>query len=183
MQPTRSLSPILRIYLTAIASVLLAACGPASDFKATLAKAKAGDPQAQLDVGLMYLHGKSVTLNSSEGLNWIKQAALKGHPAAQRTYGAMLRVAPPGMGTPEQAREWLEKAARQHDALAQLELASMLGAPNPPNDFVEALKWALLAEKNGATNAPTIRKLIEPQLSASEISQARAKAEAFGKDQ
>jgi TPR repeat protein len=154
-------------------------CGPSSDFNSALAKAKAGDLQAQVDVGMMYLEGKSVTMNSTEGLNWIKQAALKGHPAAQRTYGMLLRVAPPGSGKPEQAREWLEMAANQNDAPAQVEMANMLGLSTPPHEFVEAMKWALIAEKNGATNAAQVIKLIEAQMSATQIAEARSKASAF----
>ena len=130
----------------------------------------------------MYLEGKGVKQSDAEGTRWCKDAAQQGYAPAQRTYGTMLMIGGAVNRNRAQGREWLEKAARQNDALAQAELAGTLGLFQPPFEFVEALKWAILAEKNGATNAPTLRKLIEPQMSASEISQARSKAADFGND-
>ena len=162
-------------------TVLSTGCGPTSNFKSTLEKAKGGDPQAQLEVGQMYLEGRDVKLDGAEGLKWVKQAAQKGLPAAERTYGLILRVAPTGVGTAVQARQWLEKAAAKGDVIAQIELGSMLGLSNPPFEYVEAMKWLLIAERSGATNAPALVQLVSGRMSPAEISQARIRAEAFGK--
>ncbi len=161
------------------AAALITGCGPSSTFKATLAKAKAGDPQAQMEVGQMYLDGRDVKQDGAEGLSWIKQAALKGFPPAERTYGMILRVAPPPGGNVEQGRQWLEKAAHHGDTLAQIELAGIHGLFSPPFDYVEAMKWVLIAEKGGATNTPAIKKMLAAQMSASEVAKARARADEF----
>ena len=158
---------------------LTTACGPSSDFKATLTKAKAGDSQAQLDVGLLYLRGTAVSQSDTEGVNWVKQAAQSGLAAAQRTYGLMLRDGAGANRNPAQGREWLEKAAHQNDAAAQAELAGMLGVFSPPFEPIEAMKWALLAEKNGATNGAALQKIIAVQLTASQLAEARSKASEF----
>jgi TPR repeat protein len=162
-------------------TALSTGCGPTSKFKSTLEKARSGDPQAQLEVGQMYLEGRDVKLDGAEGLNWVKQAAQKGLPAAERTYGMILRVAPTGVGTAGQARQWLEKAANKGDVQAQTELASMLGLFSPPYDYVEAMKWLLIAERNGSTNAAALMNQMVGLMSAAEKSQARIRAEAFGK--
>lgn len=177
-----SLRPETGLLVLLAAASLLLGCGPSSNFKTALARANAGEPEAQLEVSLMYLRGNGVKQNDTEGANWCKQAAFKGLPAAQRTYGMMLRDGAAVNRNPAQGREWLEKAANQNDVPAQMELAGTLGLFAPPFEFVEAMKWVLIAEKNGATNAPAIKKLIEPQMSATELSQARTKAAEFGKD-
>ncbi len=167
------MNPSIRLWSRPSAICLLAllaaagpvtGCGPSSTFKATLAKAKAGDPQAQIEIGQMYLEGRDVKQDGAEGLNWIKQAALKGFPPA---------------GNVEQGRQWLEKAAHHGDTLAQIELAGIHGLFLPPFDYVEAMKWVLVAEKGGATNTPAIKKMLEAQMSASEVAKARARADEF----
>lgn len=59
------------------AAALVTGCGPSGPFKAALEKAKTGDLQAQMEVGQMYLEGRDVKQDSTEGLSWIKQAAQK----------------------------------------------------------------------------------------------------------
>jgi len=135
-----------------------------------------------MEVGQMYLEGRDVKLDGAKGLNWIMQAAQKGLPAAERTYGLILRVAPTGGGTAGQARQWLEKAAAKGDVIAQVELGSMLGLSNPPFEYVEAMKWLLIAERSGATNATAMVQAVSGKMSPAEISQARAKAAAFEKE-
>ena len=169
-------------FFLSLAVVLLTACGDSSEFKTTKEKALTGDPQSQLDLGMMFFLGKGTKVNNDEGVKWCRQAADKGLPAAQRTYGLMLCN---GGGVPRnqaQGRIWLERAANKGDVMAQVELASMLGVFSPPFDHVEAMKWLILAEKAGSTNAPAIIKLVAPEMSPAQMSEARAKAEAFEKE-
>ncbi len=168
--------------LALIAAASLVGCGDSSNFKSTLAKATSGDPQAQVDLGLMYLTGQGVKENEQQALNWHKQAALKGLPAGQREYGRRLRDGIGGGRNLAAAREWLEKAATANDLDAQTDLASLLGTYLQPPEYVEAMKWLLIAEKGGSPAAPAIIKSISGQMSAAELSQARGKAADFGKD-
>ena len=175
----RSRRPAACLLALLAAAALVTGCGPSSTFKATLAKAKAGDPQSQMEVGQMYLEGRDVKQDGAEGLSWIKQAALKGFPPAERTYGMILRVGPTGTGNVEQGRQWLEKAAHHGDVRAQMELAGILGLFTPPFEYVEAMKWALIAENHGATNAAVVKKMLEANMSATDVARARAKAAEF----
>ncbi|GDY23449.1 hypothetical protein LBMAG56_47960 [Verrucomicrobiota bacterium] len=178
----RIVGPATFLLALAAGALLLVGCGNSSAFKATLAKATSGDPQAQVDLGLMYLSGNGVKENEVEALNWHKQAAMKGLPAGQREYGRRLRDGIGGGRNLAAAREWLEKAANANDVEAQIDLAGLIGAYLQPPEYVEAMKWLLIAEKGGSTVVAAGIKSISGQMSASELSQARAKAADFGKD-
>lgn len=171
-----------RPWLAWLASgILLFAGCSSSEFKATREKAMSGDPQAQLDLGLMYLAGKVTKQSDAEAVKWCLKASDQGLPAALRVYGLMLRDGAGVPRNPAQGRQWLEKAANKGDVIAQVELGSMLGLFSPPFEYVEAMKWLIIAERKGATNAPAMIKLVTEQMSPAELAQARAKADAFGK--
>jgi TPR repeat protein len=125
MQPTEpSPRPHLQLASLAVALLLLASCG-SSEFKTLQAKAKKGDPQAQLELAKVFMYGKGAKQNEVEARKWIEKAASQGVPAAQRIFGTMLRDA---YGADHRdipkAREWLKKAADQGDAEAKVELAA-----------------------------------------------------------
>ena len=161
--------------------ILLGGCS-SSEFKTTREKAEKGDPKAQLELGFMYLDGRGTKQSDAEGLRWCREAAEKGLPAAQRAYGLILRDGIVGGRNLVLARQWLEKAATKGDVMAQVELANTLAFSPPPQDYVEVMKWLILAEKAGSTNAPAIIKQVAPEMSPAEMSEARAKAEAFEKE-
>lgn len=164
-----------------VAVLILAGCS-SSEFKSAKKRAEAGEAQGQLDLGLLYLAGKGTRQSDAEGVKWCRKAADRGLPAAERVYGLLLRDGGASVQRkPAEGREWLEKAANKGDVVAQTELASMLGLFSPPFDYVEAMKWLLIAERNGATNAPALLKMLEGKLSAPELAQARARAAAFQK--
>ena len=76
--------------------------------------AEGGMPQAQNDLGLIYMQGgNGVKQNAAMGYNWLKKAAAQGHPAAM-FYLSLCYAS--GQGTtinrPE-AKKWLQKAAQQ----------------------------------------------------------------------
>ena len=175
----RILSDSRWLWLPVCVAILGAGCGPSSGFKAALEKARAGDPQAQVEVGLMYLAGADVKESETEALNWHKQAAQKGFPAGQREYGRRLRDGIGGGRNLAGAREWFERAAVANDVAAQTDLAVLVGIDTQPPELVEALMWALLAEKNGATNGAALQKIIAVQMTASQLAEARRKAAEF----
>ncbi len=76
----------------AFAVILLIACGGSSEFKSTKEKAIAGNPQAQLDLSMMYLLGKGTKVNGEEGAKWCREAADKGDPTAHTNYSRRSRA-------------------------------------------------------------------------------------------
>jgi TPR repeat protein len=54
-----------------------------SMFKGHLENARAGDPEAQYEVGIMYLKGQGVDQNRENAIEWLKAAAASGYPLAE----------------------------------------------------------------------------------------------------
>ena len=70
-------------------------------------------PQAQLALGLKYLHGQGVAQNDMEALLWLRKAGEQGQAEAQYQLGNLHRE---GKGTPRdllQASKWYRKAAER----------------------------------------------------------------------
>jgi hypothetical protein len=78
--------------------------------------AQQGDVEARYDLGLMYLHGDSVSQSAVMAMSYFRQAAEQGHADAQFYLGKMYLE---GVGinqSDEQAARWFHKAAEQgHD--------------------------------------------------------------------
>jgi TPR repeat protein len=160
---------------------VLSGCS-SSEFKSAKKRAEAGEAQAQYEVAIMCLEGKATKQSDAEGVKWCRKAADQGFAPAERFYGMLLRDGGASLNrNMAQARVWLEKAANKGDVQAQTELASMLGLFSPPYDYVEAMKWLLIADRKGSTNAAALMNLMVGQMSEAEKSQARIRAEAFGK--
>jgi hypothetical protein len=78
-----------------------------------LAKAQAGDVDAQYNIGTMYYHGEGVERDLDQALKWFHLAAEQNDTAAQFNLGFMYGK---GEGTPKNHRasmEWFKKAASQ----------------------------------------------------------------------
>ena len=69
-----------------------------------------GDPDAQYQLAMMYLHGDGGEQNARQAARWFKLAARKGHAAAQAEFGTMLYE---GIGvgrSPTEGLMWLSVA-------------------------------------------------------------------------
>lgn len=89
-----------------------------ADFAATKAKAEAGDPDAQFNLGGIYLDGYVVPRDVKQALYWFNKAA-QGDPVRQYMIGEMYYK---GEGVPkalDKALEWFRKAADQGHFNAQ----------------------------------------------------------------
>src|SRR5436309_1982600 len=64
--------------------------------------ADAGNPEAQLFIGLSYEFGDGVTKNTAEAVKWYRQAADKGNPDAAYNLGTMYEE---GNGVPKNVGE------------------------------------------------------------------------------
>jgi TPR repeat protein len=90
-----------------------------------------------------------VAPSEEEALYWFRRAAARGHAPAQRLLGLAYLA---GLGTPADAlgaRAWLECAAEQGDAEAQLNLARSFGDGGTGG----ALYWYRRAAEQGAAKA------------------------------
>jgi hypothetical protein len=56
---------------------------------ALLAKAQAGDPQAETSVGLLYDMGQGVQQDPAQAADWYRKAAAQGYALAESNLGAL----------------------------------------------------------------------------------------------
>jgi len=130
--------------------------------KATPGKiSKAGDPQAQCDLGFRFDKGDGVKKDEYNAYTWFKLAAEQGYAVAQRQLG--FRYEKGLDGTPKdfaKAIEWYEKAAaagmmRWGDAEAQDRLGNIYfkGLMGKNQDTKTALSWYMLAAKQDHISA------------------------------
>jgi TPR repeat protein len=104
--------------------------------------ARAGEPEAELAVGLKYLAGEGAVKNETEGAGWIAKSALQGNTPAQY-WLATLYEHGRGVGVdPAQAFAWYEKAAvgGNRKAMHNLAVAYAQGSGVAKN-MEEAARW------------------------------------------
>lgn len=106
-------------------------------------KARNGDPQAALAIGLWLERGLfGAKTNVAEAVKWYKRAADQGFAQAQVELGSCYYA---GRGVPKDEEEgvrWRRKAAEQGDCEAQIMLASSYNeGSGVPKDYEEAAKW------------------------------------------
>ena len=119
-------------------SVLSAGKAPAASqtpaathrFKQTLKDARAGQTEAQYQLGLMLANGAGTRKDVNDALVWIQRAAERGHAAAQYMLGTHY-CPEPGTAPAEQAHtakafDWLFKAAAQGHPRAHWRLARLI---------------------------------------------------------
>jgi hypothetical protein len=110
--------------------------------------AEQGAPDAQFELGLLYLNGQGVAQDDAAAMMWFRKAADQGLATAQIRLGVMYES---GQGVPKdygQAVHWYRMAADQGRSSAQFSMASAYGTGRGvPQDYVQAYKWWSLATK------------------------------------
>jgi len=106
-------------------------------------KARNGDPQAELAIGLWLERGLfGAKTNVAEAVKWYRRAADQGFAQAQVQLGYSYCA---GRGVPkdqEAAARWYRKAADQGNCEGQLMLAAAFNeGSGVPKDYEEAAKW------------------------------------------
>lgn len=142
--------------------------------------AEAGDPNAAVNLGNLYLRGLGVVENPREAFRWFKQAAEQGHPKGEGKLGMMYYY---GLGTIENREEaihWFKKAAEQGDP----ESASILGSihsigEGAKKDPVEAYLWYSIASDRGKPGAQEQRGLLMEEMTPSEQTEALNRLDAW----
>lgn len=98
----------------------------------TLRDARAGQVEAQYQLGLMHANGAGVPRDMGEAMAWIGRAAGRGHAGAQYMMSLLLVPETGGTAAPAaaadllQAFDWLHRAARQGHAKAMHRLARLI---------------------------------------------------------
>lgn len=129
-----------------------------SDFRAAYdilsMHAQNGAPQAQLNLGMMYLHGVGVDANPESAVGWFRKAADQDNAEAQFILGMMYME---GLGVSQdhgEAASWIRKAAEPGMPEAQFQLAAQyyrgMGLEQDPG---EAASWYRKAAEQGHADA------------------------------
>ena len=113
---------------------------PALDRLTTLANA--GNPRAELIVGLKYLDGDGVPANDKEAAKWLDRAAQAGQAVAQYRLGTMYEHGRGVTADPAKAMHWYQAAANlgNRKAMHNLAVAYAEGS-GVKKDFTEASRW------------------------------------------
>lgn len=143
--------------------------------------AERGNEQAETTLWQMYEDGRGTP---QEIVDWNRKFAERGHALEQRTL-ARLYEAGKGVAKDEgEALKWYRKAAAQGDIDSMFSLFdyNRNGRAMPMPDYVEALKWLLIAElaKNATpdqiTRAKVERRRMEGVMARIQIAEARQRA-------
>ncbi len=132
-----------------------------SDLRCLESTAKAGDAEAQYQLGISFLSGSRVPASEPQAVQWFQRAAEQGHAKAQYELGHCCQY---GKGLPRNTAEavkWYRRAsphflaaAEQGDAEAQYIIAVMCNSGHGMNrNLTEAAKWYEKAARQGRTHA------------------------------
>ncbi|QLB13377.1 hypothetical protein EV697_10384 [Bisgaardia hudsonensis] len=95
------------------------------EFNTLKSLAEKGDPEAQYNLGNLYVSGRGVEQDDKQAVAWYRKSVTKGFTKAQLNLGNMYAL---GRGVKQNyslAVEWYEKAAKQGDSQAQHNLGIM----------------------------------------------------------
>ncbi len=121
---------------------------------ALMAKARAGNTDAQFLVGTKYELGANVTKDPAQAAVWYRKAADQGFAQAEHSLGLLYEL---GNGVPADsatAAQWYRKAAEQGFAPAQFSLGlCYVHGKGVPQDIGQALAWYEKAAKQNNSDA------------------------------
>jgi TPR repeat protein len=125
--------------------------------------AYAGNVNAQVQLGVIYLTGDGVPKDDAEAVKWLQKAADMDNPLAERYLAEMYFK---GRGVPAditQAAKWLRMAAEQGDAESEHNLAVLYTqGEGVPRNLKEAANWMhKAAEQNLAAGEQGLGVLFE----------------------
>ncbi len=160
---TRNFRPWLALALLVCVSATWVQSGYAATVQnkgidpAVLAKANAGDAEAQHELGDIYYFGQGVRRDYAQAAIWYRMAAEQGNHDSQYRIGVLYQF---GWGVPKddaQAFVWIKKGAEQEDANAERLLsvcyAKGLGVPK---DDAHEMFWLFRAAEDGDPNSQYI---------------------------
>ena len=133
-----------------------------------------GFVKAQVNLGIMYVHGHGVPQDDVEAIRWFRKAADHGDPLAQHNLGVMYES---GRGVPQdwaEAATWFRSAADQGLADAQYDLGRIYAeGRGVQQDYVRAYLWFSLAAAQGDRRALHNRSTLVPLMTPAQIAEGR----------
>jgi hypothetical protein len=150
---------------------------PTADL-ALAARAEAGDPKAQLQLGVSFLKGDGVERDPATAIKWIRKAAEQGLVEAQYALGAMYHAGRGALQSFPLAFKWFELAAQQNHAEAQFSLGVMYRmGQGVPVDKPKAYTWFNLAAAQGHDRAREARDNLLSSLTPEQVLAAQRAAQ------
>lgn len=108
--------------------------------------ADAGNPDAQVNIGVLHANGEGVPQSYSEAITWYRKAADQGDVFALNNLGLMYMRGQGVAASDRMAVQLYRQAADKNFAPAQFNLATMYGqGRGVEKDRAEAYKWLILA--------------------------------------
>jgi TPR repeat protein len=136
---------------------------------------KAGTGSALNEIGLMYLKGDAVTRNAKLAHDWFEKAAAQGSTEAEYNLGLLYQAGYTGQPDYLQAMDHFQTAANAKDGPSMLALGQLYAeGKGVPKDLVQAHMWFDLATANGTPEGTARAAGIEPNMTPTEIVQAKA---------
>lgn len=148
-------------------------------YKHLLAAANGNMPEAQNELGLLYLSGKLAGADSAAGVAWLTRAAQGGYAQAQNNLATLYERGAAGLTQNlENAGQLYSLAANQGNGAATLALARLLNEGiGTKADPIKALALATLAEERGEENAKKLVTEISSKLDDKQKAEARKQLE------
>lgn len=105
-------------------------------------RARAGNAQAQFELGSRFNYGRGIPKNVAEALVWLRRAGLAGQPEAQRLLAVKYFNGFDVAIDQEEAFRWTQRLAEAGDAAGQVTLASMYAnGEGVPRSLVRSYMW------------------------------------------
>ena len=105
-------------------------------------RARAGNTEAQLILGLKLLNGTGAAMNIEKAAGWLERAAESGQPVAQETIGVLYQTGTGVAADMPKAIHWYEAAAHSGNVRAMTNLAkAYAGGWSAGTDYAKAARW------------------------------------------
>jgi TPR repeat protein len=116
--------------------------------------AEGSNPEAQLNLGIVYMNGHGVAQSDKEAVQWWLKSAEQGNAMAQNNLGYFYWS---GRGVPKSYKEalkWYRKAAFEGNANAQSNLGlAYENGQGVVQNYEEAMRWFMMAAEQGHPTA------------------------------
>lgn len=117
-------------------------------------RAKAGDPAAQYDLGVLYAQGQGLVQDYASAATWFRAAAAQGNVAAEYNLGVLYAQGLGVTANQTEAINWYRSAAAQDHPAAEFDLAlAYATGSGTDQDFAAAARWYQKAAAQGLTAA------------------------------
>jgi len=142
--------------------------------------AEAGDPLAQMRLGVLHHEGFGVDQDDAKAARWWRKAADQGYADAEYAVGLCYDH---GRGVPQdqvEAARWYQKAATKGHPEAQVSLGSLYAfGDGVSQDLVLAWLWLSLAARQGNETARETLEAVTSDMTPDQLAQARKRLQAF----